>query len=264
MRTLFLLAATALVLAAPANAKELAKAELCGPAGCVAVGGDADLRLVPTGGEITTGPPPLGAYHELVVTMAEGPDAHDTSTWMIWYVPSAGVLAAPGEGGAVTFMPVFGESATFMKSLAKRVEPFAAPRITAAYVGGRRVTGDPGTYAQLLAAPDAGAAWREADDWAPVELRSLERSPWTNGALSLSYSEATGILRRGPDLVRLADGLAADVAAARALDPAGGGTTLLPWLAAAALLAAMVLLAGLGMLLRRRADAAAVPGPAPV
>jgi hypothetical protein len=257
--TLTATAAAALVLAAPAAAKELARAELCGPAGCVAVTGEDDLRLVPTGGELTTGPPPVGAFHELVITVGEGPDEHDTNPWTIWYVPSAGVIAAPGEGGAVVFMPVFGEAATFMKALARRVDPYPAPRITAASVGGKRVAGDPASYADLLTVPTAGLPLVEGE-LVPIELRSESRSPWTNESIVLRYAPDADVLLRGPDHVRLSAAQAADVEAARTFG-GGGGRTLLPWLTAAAVVLSLLALAALGALLRRRPAAPGAPEP---
>jgi hypothetical protein len=81
MRTFALLAAaaSALLLSAPAAAKELVKAELCGAAGCAAVD-KSDLRLVPLGGDTNADPPPLGPFHELVTTVQDGPESTDTNT----------------------------------------------------------------------------------------------------------------------------------------------------------------------------------------
>jgi uncharacterized protein (TIGR03382 family) len=183
---LFAASAAALLLSAPAGAKELVKAELCGPAGCAAVYQD-ELRLVPIEGLEFMAPPPMGAYYELVLTARGGPGAT-----------------------------------------------------------GKPVAGDPATYAQLFTAVPAGPVRALRGDWVRVELRSAERTPWTTGA-AVSYSPSAGVLRRGPDLVRLADGLADELANARALGTGGDGTALLPWLA----------LAALGAWFRRRRDAPA-------
>ena len=255
MRVLVLAATTAasLILAAPAAAKELVAAELCGAAGCAAVDPD-DLRLVPTGGETTTGPPPLGPYHVLRTTVAEGPEGGERHTWTSWYVPAAGLIVWPGDAEPASFHPVYGEAATFMKALAKTVAPFPAPRITAASVGGRRVSGDPGTYAELFAANGPFPLREPEGDSVPIELVSPAPSPWTNGSVTLSWWPESGVLLRGSQQLRLADGLADDVRSARALGT-GGGTAVLPWLALAGLVAAIALLAGLGAVLGRRAAA---------
>lgn len=254
MRTLIATAALALVLAAPAQAKELVQAQICGAEGCATTTDRDELMLVP-GGEAIGTPPPLAPYYEVRVTIAEG---DDTSTWTSWYVPSADMVAFRDPDGTTAFHPIFGKSIPFMREWAQQVEPFAAPRITAAFVGGKRVAGDAATYAELFAAESAGPARPETYDWVPVELRSARPSPWTDGGVGLLYSPADGLLHRGPDLILLSDGLADDLAAVRALDAAGDGRQLMPWLAAAALLAAMLLVAALGARLRTRA-----PAPAP-
>jgi hypothetical protein len=255
---LLLSAVAALALAAPAAAKELAKAELCGPSGCATVTGRHDLALVPTGSENTAAPPPLGAYHELMITMAEGPDVHDTRTWTIWYIPSAGMIAAPGVSGGTVFHPVYGEAATFMKALAKTVEAYPAPRITRALVDGRAVSGDPSTYARLFGERSSGST-RGGGDWIAIQLESPAPSPWTEGT-TLLYSPRTGVLVRGPEAVGLERSLGDDIAHARALG-SGGETALTPWLVGAALAAAVLLFAGLGAVLRRRPPAPGAPEP---
>ena len=254
-----LTAFAALALAAPAAAKEVAKAELCGPAGCATVTDRDDLRLVPTGSESIAAPPPLGAFHRLTITM-EGPDVHGTRPWTIWYVPAAGMIAAPGPTGEIAFHPVYGEAATFMKALAKTVRPYRAPRITRALVDGRPVSGDPATYGRLLTERSTGSTRDAGGDWVAVELASAAPSPWTNGEPMLLYSPRTRVLLRGPETIRLERSLADDLAHARALGT-GGGRALFPWLVGAGLAAAVLLFAALGAVLRRRPAVPGAPEP---
>ena len=245
MRTFALCAAAALalVLSAPAGAKELVKAELCGPAGCAALDED-ELRLVPLEGDEFEAPPPLGAFYDLRLTAQDGRDAAHTTTWTIWYLPSAGMIAFRNESNSVTFHSIKPAWATSLKELAKRVQPFPAPRITAAFVDGKRIDGDSATYAALFSAESAGPARIDDGDWVQVELRSAKPTPWTFGTTA-SFSRSAGILQLGPKWIRLDDGLADDLANARALGTEGR-TTLLPWLTPAALLVAVGLLAALG------------------
>jgi hypothetical protein len=257
---LSLAAATALAVAAPAGAKELVKAELCGPVGCATVTDRDDLRLVPTGGETTAGPPPMSAYQRLEITVQDGPDRGDTNSWTVWYVPSAGMLAGPGVTGDTTFWPVDGEAATFMKRLAKTVEPFPAPRITEALVDGRPVSGDPSTYARLFSQRSTGSTRDGGVDWIAVQLDSPASSPWTEG-MTLLYSPRTDVLLRGSEAINLPASLGDDVEHARALG-SGGGRTLLPWLVASALVVALLLLAAVGAILRRRPAPEGTPEPA--
>jgi hypothetical protein len=260
MRTFVLCAAaaSALLVSAPTGAKELVKAELCGPAGCVAVDKD-ELRLVPLEGDEFKAPPPLGAFHNLRLTAQDGRDAAHTTTWTIWYVPSAGMIAFRNESNSVTFHSIKAVWAKHMEELAKRVQPFPAPRIMAAFVDGRRVDGDPATYARLFTAESVGAAGVADSDWVQIALRSSRPTPWTFGTTA-SFSPSARVLQLGPKWIRLADGLSDDLANARALG-ADGRATLLPWLTLAALLVAVALLAVLGAWLRRRPDAVAAPEP---
>jgi hypothetical protein len=246
VRTLAAIGATltALVAAAPAAAKELTKAELCGPAGCAVVTDRAQLRMVPDS-EITTGPPPVTPYHELRVTVEhEG----ESDTWTIYYIASSNLTVAPGDGGSMTYHRVFGRSTTFMRRLASRVEPFPAPELTGVAVGGKRVKLDPSTALGLLAARRPAAYPADAD-WVPITLTTRARTPWTN--VSLTYAPGPDVLLRGDEFVELDGELAAPLDSAAGIE--APGRSLLPWLLLAALGAALAVLAGLGALLRRRA-----------
>ena len=72
-RTLLLAAVAALALAAApaAAAKEITKAEVCGPDGCTNVADRAVLPILANGGPPRT-PPTAAPYYDVRVTMAEG------------------------------------------------------------------------------------------------------------------------------------------------------------------------------------------------
>jgi hypothetical protein len=251
-------AAAALALAAPAAAKELAKAELCGAAGCVAVTDRDDLRNFPTGGEATTERPPLSSFYALRMSTKDDVATH---TWTIYYVPSADLFAIPDEYGSVTWHPLFGDAIPLMRKLASRVEPYPAPEITSVAIGDRVVREDAASYLRLFE-PEVGASPGKAApaDWVPVDFRSAQVSPWTLGDRELMYSPSANVLERRTDRLLLAESLAADIEAARPLS-ADETTSWLPWLALAGLFAALLFLAGFGALLRRRFAAPPLPEP---
>ena len=91
-RTLLLAAVAALALAAApaAAAKEITKAEVCGPDGCTNVADRAVLPILANGGPPRT-PPTAAPYYDVRVTMAEG----DTDvTWSFAAVPARQAMRA--------------------------------------------------------------------------------------------------------------------------------------------------------------------------
>jgi len=257
---LVLALAGALVLAAPAAAKELTQAQLCGPAACETVTDRDTLRALPMGGENVGTPPPASRFYVMRLTVREG-DSGPTHTWQVYYVPSADMLAVRDEYGTIDWLPIYGDAIPLMKRLTRGLEPFPRPQLSRVTIGGEQVSGDASTYLRLFTVQSAGTARYGEGDYALVDLVSRSPSPWTDGSSEFAFSPSTKTLERGADLIRLPDGLADDVAAARALDP-GGDRTLLPWLLLAALVAGIVLLAAAARLLRAR-RATEIPAPRP-
>jgi hypothetical protein len=256
-----LVLAAALALAAPAAAKELSKAELCGPAGCIAINDKDTLRNIPTGGETIAAQPPLQSFHTLRLTVTEG-EGGPEHTWSVYYVDRAAMLAWLNEGGTIAWTDVRGSAATLMKRLARRVEPFRAPTISATAVGGRTVSADPASYLALFEQTGGRLDYTTMpSDWVPIDFRSATPSPWTDSPFELMYSPSTNAIERATRHIVLPGDLAADIEAARPLAP-DGGTRWLPWLVLGGLVVALLLLAGLGALLRHRVSAAPTPEPA--
>jgi hypothetical protein len=256
---LLLAAAAALALAAPAAAKELTKAEVCGPAGCGAVTDEDDLRTFPSGDESLAAQPAPQAFHTVRYTVTEGEGGPEhTST--AYYVDREAMLAWPNDGGTVVWSVVRGDAATLMKKLARQVPAFPAPSISSVTVGGTPVP-DPASYLALFdVAGDRMSVAALPRDWVPIDFRSARPSPWTEAPFELMYSPSRNALERGIHQIVLPAGIAADVEAGRPL--AAAGVRWLPWLVLAGLVAALLLLAGLGALLRRRLDHAPAPAPA--
>lgn len=257
---LLLAAAAALALAAPATAKELSKAQLCGPDGCIAITDGETLRQLPTGGEEVAAQPPLHPFHTLRLTMTEGEGGPEHS-WTVYYVDRVAMLAWRNDGGLVAWTHLRGTAATALRRLARDVEPFPPPTISAATVDGRPVSADPASYLALFEATGGRMDYTTMPtDWVPIDFRSATASPWTDAPFELMYSPSRNVLERGVHQLVLADELAADVESARPLR-AEEATRWLPWLVVVGLVAALLLLAGLGALLRPRVGAAPTAEP---
>ena len=253
-------AAAALTIAAPAAAKELQKAELCGPAGCIAVTDRDELRHVPLEGVTEATQPPLQAFHMLRLTIDTGGGQTDVST--MYYADRAGMIAFRGERATFVWWQLSGAEATFMKQLARNVKAFPAPKLTATIVGGRPVSADPASYLTLFQQTGRRLdAQTIPHDWVRIDFASTTPSPWTDAPFELMYSPSTNAIERGIDQIVLPGDIAADIEAARPLAP-DSGTRWLPWLVLGGLVATLLLLAGLGALLRQRLGAAPTPEPA--
>jgi hypothetical protein len=196
------LAALAVSLPGVAAAKNWGNPALCGPAECAK--GAGVLMSLPAG-EARRVPVPA-PYYELPCRCCP----------RRWYIPSARAIAP--RGGS-TFTRVTYEAAAAFDRLAARVKPFPPPRITAAFVGGRRVRGDAGTYARLFELESTGRQPNRGADWVQIELRSARDTPWTNGAGYLAYSASENLLQRGPERFRLPAAIAARLERAEAITP---------------------------------------------
>jgi hypothetical protein len=258
MKRLLLLVAVVVAAAPPAAlAKELSAMTICGPSGCTTIDDRETLANLPSGGEPAGRMPPPGPYYTVRFTTEIPPAEGGPTTidWNVFYVPGAQLFAAAGEAGETQWLEMGGAPAALLRRIASRVEPFATPRLTGAKVGGVAVEGDVSTYARLLSLPVTGVGTGPSFEWVPVDLRSARPSPWTRSEWDLAFSREGGLLQRGIEYVELPSGVAADVAAARALEPAGRAW--LPWLLLAALGAALAALALLG----RRLAPARTPLP---
>lgn len=239
-----LVGAAALVLPALAAAKELTKAEICGADECATVTGAALQRLANTGDGLTDPAPAPGAFYRVTFTVEhEG----ESDSWSIYYVPGDRLALPEGEWEQIG--P--GALAEYHRATAG-LDPFPAPTLERVTVDGRTVK-DPASYTTLYTAgtPD-GSVPSGLADWIPVEM-TFDRAdtPWS-GAPYIYFSPNNGMVQRGIDIVRLPDGMAADVRAGRSLE-AGGG---FPWaLAAVIALAVAFASAGVIWLARRRESA---------
>jgi hypothetical protein len=212
VRRLALLFLVALVVPSVAQAKEPIKISVCGQSGC----SEASSPIVgdPFGGsgDGSTRAAPPGPYYRLDL------DAGGGEVWSIFYVPAARALAIADDYGWVDWQTIAGPGARAVHRLARGVEPFALPPVSAALLNSRPLPGDAVSYLALLkirgdfALPDG--------DSVAFELRSDRSSPWTN--VPYRYYPDDNVLLAAPGtFVRLPSGPAAQLEAS--LDPQWDG-----------------------------------------
>ena len=206
-RALVVASVLALALPAGAAAKGPLPAEVCGADSCRA----AVLHLRLDGAAAA---PPPGPFYELRVEYTSG----------LYYEPRSGRVAHADSFGAVTWSraPVRVEG----------LRPHPAPRVSAAWVGDRRVSGDPSGYLSLLTLRGPFVVPEHPADFVWIRLESPTPNPWTSQAL-VYYPRDRVLLVEGSRYVGVPGRIADALAAAK---PLSGGRTV-PWLPIATLLA---------------------------
>jgi hypothetical protein len=117
MRTLVLAVALLLAAAPAAAAKEITKAEVCGPDGCANVA-KGSFALVGEGGPPRT-PPTAAPYYDVRITMDEG---GQDATWSYAAVPARHAIRA--DDGTWIEMPA--EQAALITKVAAGRKPYPA------------------------------------------------------------------------------------------------------------------------------------------
>jgi len=231
---------TALLLAflipSAAQAKGVGQVAVCGADACrdAGVAGGEPFDLSRRG----VAPAP-GPYYELRLSFGHGAQSRG-----IYYEPRSGLAAYSEEHGSTGWVRLAQPFAAAVKEAAKDVEPLPAPRLTAVYVGDRRVAGDPSTYLKLFGVHGPFVVPAAAGfDW--IRFESPDANPWTENALA--FYPRNGVLLNGSRYVKLPPALAADIAAARPLDRGQDGGFRIPWIAVGTALAGALVLLGLGV-----------------
>jgi hypothetical protein len=235
-------AVAALLLSAPAVAKEPTGAKLCGPDECATVTDRGLLlELVDEGGPDAPAPAP-GPYYELELEV----DGHAGAV-PLWYVPGANVVRqGDAEYPPLSWKSLGPAAAARLEQAVDGVAPFRVPAPTGARIGGRPVD-DPSSYLRLFSAKSSGDAVPSAGDWKVITF-SGPPSPWTDNLTQLEYSPAADLLQRGSEFVKLSPSLAASVEAGRSIAPPGSG---FPWLYVAIAALAVAACASALLVIRR-------------
>jgi hypothetical protein len=223
--TLLILATVGAALAIPtaAGAKNISALTLCGPSSCATID-DKDVLAgwMRSGDAGPTGTPPLAPYYRFDLTVTAGAgetfeDGKTSVTWSQWYVPSTLAMRGESESGTAAWVVESGRAAEIMANAIRGVDPYPAPTITRATVGGRTVR-DPASYARLF-----DAKWKSASDWSAgdrrkIRLYSAAPSPWTDGKNTLLYSPKKRTLSRDGTVVSVPKSVAARLMHARSLE----------------------------------------------
>jgi hypothetical protein len=176
-------------------------------------------------------------YYTIRLQMSE-PGHGVVGHWDIWWIPSTGALAAPGDSGWAQWSRISNAANAFLRRQTVDTRPFPAPRLTRVFIGGRPAR-DPNSYLELFAS-SWPVSYESASDWQRITIVATAPSPWTNH-VSLQYSPSTNVLWRGAERFEVPARIAANIEAARSLDAAASGRSYAwAWAAGAAALLSAV------------------------
>lgn len=252
MKKLMLVTIAALLYAAPAQAKELLGAQLCGPGGCVTEreAGMLEGQNGPFGGELAA-PAKPGPWYRGYLLAGDGGQV--VGKLLFYYVPGSGQVVQPGRlGGSSTWTRPDAKLVALVERLAERTKPFAAPHLDSVTLNGAAVS-DPQSYLRLWTVDGKATTYPKGLGSRQVIFFSDPASPWTDGNYVVAYPKSHLLLRDG-QLVALPDSVATKLAAGRSLDTGRA----IPWTPIAAAIAVLVLAAAL---IRRRPRPHRAPQP---
>ncbi len=239
-----LLALCALVLVAPALAKEPKQAAVCGSDGCETTTDRQGLLSLLDGGDPIP-PPPAGAYYKVTMTIDVPPDAGAPPKVQWWYAPDGAAIRPVklDPSGVSPWYHLTAEGRALLARVTENVEPFPLPTVTRATIAGEAVA-DPSSYLRLFGQKSVAPPRIDKGDWQRIVFTG-PASPWTDNAVELSYSPSSQTVLRGFDAAKVPPAMASRIESRSSLD-AGSS---FPWLPAG--LALLTLAAGAMLLLRR-------------
>jgi hypothetical protein len=162
MRPLALTLFALLLIAVPAQAKEISAISVCGSEDCVNLDSkhDGNLMAFANGGSPTDPPGTAAPFYRLRFTVREpGTDAHDS--WTVQFVPKLRLIGSHGEGDQWVWSEVAGPQARRLNGAARGLAP-----ISAAHLKGFDQKPPGAQVVEVLAPPkqrasteDDGVAW---------------------------------------------------------------------------------------------------------
>ena len=259
MKKVLLLVAAALVLAPAAPAKELLGMQLCGASGCAT---DKDkslaglMRSGPLGGDGQAIAPAAPGKWYRVYALA-GDHGKVYGKMPLYWVPSGDSLVLPGDNAQTpTWQRPNANWRAVLTRLAAKVEPFAAPTLTAVRLNGDAAS-DPQSYLSLFTVGEKATTYPKDVDSIQIVLESKRRTPWTDGNYLALYPKSNLLVRDG-QLVSIPVTVSDAVVDGVSLDRRDA----FPWISLLVGLAVIVLvLGGAWFLPRPAARAQPVPQP---
>jgi hypothetical protein len=240
-----LVTVAALVVAAPASAKEILGLQLCGQSGCATEKGpqvSAVLHEGPGGpftdgsdGGVAVAPARPGSFYRGYALM--GDQGKVFARVPFYYVPGGSALVVPGNASATTtWQHASAPWQTVIERLAQKVDAFGPPQLTRVSLG-FGTAADPQSYLKLYTVGGKADTYPKDASSIQVVLESARRTPWTDGNYVVLYPKDRLLVRDG-QIVSIPPEIADAAAAGASLDV---GTSF-PWLvvAIAASLAAVV------------------------
>ncbi len=170
--TIALALALPLLLAAPAAAKRVTSAKVCGPADCRTVEDHAALTALSQGGSPADPPHEGSGWYDVRITVDTGAERHETFPMVL--VPGAGLLRGGDSEAGYTWMSSSRSAIREYRELTRGLVPFPA-------------AGLPGLEAPAPPPP------RET---APAAAGGSSPLPWIAGGAVLALAAAVALVRR--------------------------------------------------------------------
>ena len=247
-KLVLLIAAAALLGAAPAQAKELLGVQMCGADGCQTEHSSALLEGPggPFSGELQPAAKP-GPW--LKGFLLAGDRGKVIGKLPFYYVPGSDEVVVPGRLGQVTvWTKPDAHIGPIVRRLAARVQAFDTPQLTQVTLNGEKVQ-DPQSYLRLWTLGKKATGYPDGLGSRQVVFYSDPASPWSDGNYVVAYAKSRLLLRDG-QIVALPKDVASALAAGRSLDTGNP----FPWLL-------LVIAAAVAAALVRRVRPRAVPRP---
>jgi hypothetical protein len=188
--TLWLTMLLTLVLAAPAAAKEVVAAKVCGASGCREIEDEKSLLALHEGGPPTDPPRRAsGFYTAEIEVRAEGTE---TFKFEMALVPRAALIRATNDDGTFTWMRVSEGATARYRRITRGLEPIAARRLE----GVGPVAPAQARVDEVVVIPEDGQAG--ASSSAPVW-------PWIAGGVAALMLLGLGLYARARDHLGLHD-----------------------------------------------------------